>query len=101
MLYNQQEKEWNPLLAWFEAKYDITVPLVESSIIPTPFTKYALDKLKSVLDEYSIEALHGLHFGVSSIQSVILTLAVVEQRINVEQAIHLSRLETRFQVRII
>ena len=44
------------------------------------------------------EALYGFVFAVESLKSVILTLAVMEGRLGVEEAVRLSRLEVDYQV---
>ena len=86
-------------MPWFENEYNVTIPIFESSIVPTGFIpKESAKNLLSALNQLNIESLYGLHFGVGSVQSLILPLAVLAQKLTVEEAVQLSRLELRFQV---
>ena len=40
----------------------------------------------------------GLEFAVETLKSFILTMALIENHLTVEKAVHLSRLELEFQV---
>lgn len=48
---------------------------------------------------YNDTSMHGFVFAVDTIKSLILTLACVDKRITVEQAVALSRLEEEFQLK--
>ena len=57
------------------------------------------DKLTQHMISRRHETLYGFVFAVESLKSVILTLAVMEGRLGVEEAVRLSRLEVDYQVR--
>ncbi len=46
---------------------------------------------------HSLPCLHALAFGVDAVKSVVLTCAVVERQLTVEEAVSLARLEVQFQ----
>ena len=50
---------------------------------------------------YNFEAVHGFTFGIDAIKSLLLMTAIADKKINVEEAVKLSRLEVDYQVIII
>ena len=50
---------------------------------------------------YNFEAVHGFTFGIDAIKSLLLMTAIADKKINVEEAVKLSRLEVDYQVNII
>lgn len=47
---------------------------------------------------YNFEAVHGFTFGIDAIKSLLLMTAIVDKKINVQEAVKLSRLEVDYQV---
>ena len=129
-LYNLQMEKWDPLIQWFCDRFQVGIIKTRSIEAPlvTSETKEIITKH---LMSYNFEAIHGIahyilisrssytflmlnylkinpifvftgfKFGVDTTKSVILTLAASERVINVEDAVHLSRLEEEYQVRFI
>ncbi|XP_066593391.1 ATP synthase mitochondrial F1 complex assembly factor 2 isoform X2 [Prorops nasuta] len=95
-LYKLQCLYWDPLIQWFCNRYQ--VDLVKTQSINTPnislSTKQTLIKH---LVSYNYSSVHGILCGVDALKSVILTLATIDRKINVEEAVKLSRLEEEFQ----
>ena len=50
---------------------------------------------------YNFEAVHGFTFGIDAIKSLLLMTAIADKKINVEEAVKLSRLEVDYQVIIL
>ena len=50
---------------------------------------------------YNFEAVHGFTFGIDAIKSLLLMTAIADKKINVEEAVKLSRLEVDYQVIIV
>ena len=50
---------------------------------------------------YNFEAVHGFTFGIDAIKSLLLMTAIADKKVNVEEAVKLSRLEVDYQVIII
>ena len=44
---------------------------------------------------------HGFTFGIDAIKSLLLMTAIADKKINVEEAVKLSRLEVDYQVIIV
>ncbi len=61
-------------------------------ISPPNLSQENIDKLEKHLLSYNFEALQGISFGVDAIKSLILTLAVIDRKLTVSQAVKLSRL---------
>ena len=53
--------------------------------------------LEKYLQSYNMEALQGFAFGVDALKSLILTVACVERRLTVSEAVRLARLEVMVQ----
>lgn len=93
-----QEKLWDPLLEWFCETYHVSIAATQTIIGPT-VPEATLDKLTQHMISRRHEALYGFVFAVESLKSVILTLAVMEGRLGVEEAVRLSRLEVDYQTK--
>ncbi|KAI4502898.1 hypothetical protein M0802_001942 [Mischocyttarus mexicanus] len=68
-LYKLQVEKWDPLVQWFCDHYKVNIVKTQSFL-----------------------------YAVNALKSVILTLAVIERVINVEEAVELSRLEEKYQI---
>jgi len=93
-----QEKLWDPLLEWFCETYNVSIAATQTIIGPT-VPEATLDKLTQHMISRRHETLYGFVFAVESLKSVILTLAVMEGRLGVEEAVRLSRLEVDYQTK--
>jgi ATP synthase mitochondrial F1 complex assembly factor 2 len=67
-------------------------------ISPPHLSPEHVKKLEKHLLSYNWNALQGISFGVDAIKSFILTLAVIDRRLTVNQAVKLSRLGKMFQL---
>jgi len=95
-LLNLQKAEWSPIINWFNQRYGVNVtPTVDIS--PPHLTEEDREHLHKHLMSYSFNAVQGISFGVDAIKSLILVLAVLDQRIAVKKAVELSRLELLYQ----
>ncbi|XP_046675926.1 ATP synthase mitochondrial F1 complex assembly factor 2 [Homalodisca vitripennis] len=95
-LYQLQQKEWQPQIDWFCERFEVTLAATESIGIVNvlPETKAALQRQ---LLSYNFSAIHGFLFAVEALKSIILTSACVERRLNISNAVLLSRLEEEYQ----
>lgn len=50
---------------------------------------------------YSNNFYAGLEFAVETLKSFILAMALIDNRLNVEKTVYLSRLELEFQVGVL
>jgi len=95
-LFQLQEERWGPLILWFRDRFQISLSPVVGISAPC-LSPADRAKLERHLSSHSLQALHGIQFGVDATKSLILTLATMERRITVEEAVALTRLELVFQ----
>ncbi|XP_069157331.1 ATP synthase mitochondrial F1 complex assembly factor 2 isoform X2 [Procambarus clarkii] len=91
-----QAKEWDPVLDWFNTKFEMDLKPCDGIIGPD-IPSSARERLRRYLLSYDIWAGNGFLYGVEALKSVILTIAATERKISSEKAVYLSRLETNFQ----
>jgi chaperone required for assembly of F1-ATPase len=95
-LAEKQFATWQPLLDWASAKLGVPLKVTEG-IVPIEHEAVVTERLRARLagyDHFSLAAMHGL---TRSLGSIFLALAVVENYIDVEQALAVSHLEEEFQ----
>ena len=68
---------------------------------PALISAEARESVKKYLLSLNFNSLQGFSFGVDSIKSLILTCAVTEQRLSVDEGVRLARLEVEVQVKIL
>lgn len=121
-MWELQKQKWDPVLNWFRDHYKVKLDAVVGISAPM-IPQETLDAVKKDLLSYSIPCLQGsffpsiihvlffippyisllnlysgLIFCASSIHSLVLPLALAKSRIDVAQAVYLSKLETLYQV---
>ena len=95
-LAEKQFATWQPLLDWASAKLGVPLKVTEG-ILPIEHETEVTERLHVRLagyDHFWLAAMHGL---TRSLGSIFLALAVVENHINVDQALAVSHLEQEFQ----
>ncbi|XP_055381971.1 ATP synthase mitochondrial F1 complex assembly factor 2 [Condylostylus longicornis] len=93
-----QKKEWDPIIEWFNKRYD--TDLQKTTDFSSP--KMSADdkmKISKYLNSYNDEILHGITFAIDTLKSIILAFAVIDQYLDVERAVHLARLEEEYQLK--
>lgn len=96
-LFKLQTEEWDPIIEWFNKRYD--TQLEKSVDISAPvFPPNAKMQIASFLKSHDLAALHGIQFAVETVKSVILAFACIDRFINPEKAVLLSRLEEEYQL---
>lgn len=90
--------KWDPILAWFNKRYELNVQPT-NDIVGLKIEKSSLDIMRKHLLSYNIWALTGFYFAVETVKSLLLTMAVVDRFVSIEDAVSLSRLETEFQIK--
>ncbi|XP_031571861.1 ATP synthase mitochondrial F1 complex assembly factor 2-like isoform X2 [Actinia tenebrosa] len=100
-LVNLQKQEWEPIIAWFNARFnarfDVSVESFGNLLVPS-IPKDTTSKLTSHLMTVNDWAMTGLEYAVDTSKSFIIGMALLENHINVEKAAYLSRLELEFQI---
>ncbi|KAH8249298.1 hypothetical protein KR032_008391 [Drosophila birchii] len=97
-LQDLQLNEWDPVIAWFNQRYETNL---QKTLNITPPQVSEEDKMKIAkhLHSYSLDTLHGFIFAVDTLKSIILACAVIEQMLPVEKAVALARLEEEYQLK--
>merc|ERR1712223_42129 len=95
-LLEKQEKEWRPIIEWFCERHSIDIQPSISLAAPV-FSSNAREVVRKYLLSHSMDALQGFTFGADTLKSLVLMSAIVNNKITVENAVDLARLETQFQ----
>ncbi|MCH4090789.1 ATP12 family chaperone protein [Acetobacter sp.] len=93
----RQEKLWKPWLDWLRESYGVAL-IVTHGLMPVPQPPASLEKLKQVLSERSDAVLAALGVCVPALGSLTLGLAVIDGRLDVDQAVALATLDERAQM---
>ncbi|KAJ8729293.1 hypothetical protein PYW08_000874 [Mythimna loreyi] len=93
-----QEKEWGPILEWFQKRFDV-IQEVAKGLEPPPVTANTRAVLARYFLSHDFPALSAMSFGVEALKSPLLMLACVERRLEPKQAVLLARLEEEYQLR--
>lgn len=118
-MYKLQEQEWDPVIDWFNKRYNVEIsksrsiesPVVNEEVkscIHRHLMSYSFESLIGILylsNKYkknsNLNYILGFMFAVDSVKSVILTLACADMFITPQKAVLLSRLEEEYQVKLI
>lgn len=96
-LYKLQTEEWDPVIEWFNQRYD-TEMVKTVDISPPVFPPGAKMQIASYLKSHKLATLHGIQFAVETVKSVMLAFACIDRFITPEKAVLLSRLEEEYQL---
>ncbi|XP_048348963.1 ATP synthase mitochondrial F1 complex assembly factor 2 [Sphaerodactylus townsendi] len=97
-LVELQKNEWDPVIAWAEKRYNVTIGS-STSIMGPSIPQSTKDTFASHLASYNTWALHGIEYMIAQLKSLILSMGLVDKQLTVEQAVLLSRLEEEYQIR--
>jgi ATP synthase mitochondrial F1 complex assembly factor 2 len=96
-LFQMQSEKWDPLIEWFNKRYDTELAKTVD-ISPPTFPAGAKMSIAKYLNSHNLTTLHGLQFAVETVKSVILAFACLDRVISPEEAVLLSRLEEEYQL---
>ncbi|XP_068764481.1 ATP synthase mitochondrial F1 complex assembly factor 2 isoform X2 [Struthio camelus] len=92
-----QKNEWDPIVAWAEKRYNVTIGS-STSITGPNIPASTKDTFISHLASYNIWALQGIEYVITQLKSLILSMGLIDRHITVEKAVLLSRLEEEYQI---
>lgn len=96
-LARRQAASWQPLLDWAVTHYD--APLrTTTGIMPTQQPREAVRALRSAVEGLDDIALTALQAATAACGSLIIALALIEGRIDTEEAYQASQLDELYQV---
>jgi chaperone required for assembly of F1-ATPase len=95
-LVRRESEAWDPLLDWAAERYGAPLMMAKgvTSIAQPESSIAALRKAVEAFDPFALAALHVI---VSISGSLVLALAVAENRLSAEEAFALSQIDERFQ----
>lgn len=97
-LLQRQSRHWDPMVDWFEHQVDCVLPIEYGDLMKVkPIPDITREKIREELLEKSRWALVGLKFMSQNLKSYILATSLVHKFLTVQEAVDLSRLETKFQ----
>jgi chaperone required for assembly of F1-ATPase len=93
----RQQAVWQPLIDWATQRYDAALH-VTSGVVPTRQSAAALKAFAAAvaaLDDFRLTALHAL---TGACGSVVIALALLEGRLDADEAFVASQLDETFQI---
>lgn len=96
-LVDQQNKGWNPVLAWAETTYSAPLNVV-TGILPAPQPDQSLATYARIVAGYPPFSLTALHDLVALSGSLLLALHVADGQMPPESAWQLSRIDEDWQI---
>jgi len=97
-LLQRQSRHWDPLIGWFEHKFDCHLPINYDGFNDgEDLPQMTLEKLRLYLESHERSPLVGINYLARNLKSFVLTTSLTERLLDVVKAVELARLETRFQ----
>jgi len=96
-LVERQHRVWQPLLDWAALRYDAVLTVV-TGLMPKPQAVGACRALRQAVEACDDWRLTVLQTATSACGSVIIGLALLEGRIDAEQAFAAAQLDETFQI---
>jgi len=98
-LAEYQAAQWTPIRDWFAKRYNIGVSASEN-LFTTNQSDATIDVMRKELMACNKWQLNAIQTAVDGTKSFILPMAVIGERLSVEEAVYLSRLETEYQIEL-
>ncbi|HYC05742.1 MAG TPA: ATP12 family protein [Azospirillaceae bacterium] len=96
-LHERQAREWQPLLDWAALRYDALLHAT-SGIVHKAQPEDSLKALRGALDDLDTWQLTGVQNATALCGSIVLALALFEDRIDAGTAFDLAELDASFQI---
>ena len=95
-LVRRQEEIWQPLVAWAAERYDVALN-VTSGIVPVAQPAHAVTTFRRALEACDLFALTALAAATGSAGSLVIALALMEGRLDADEAADAALLDELFQ----
>jgi chaperone required for assembly of F1-ATPase len=96
-LVERQHGAWQPLLDWAAARFDAAL-CNTAGVMPRPQSPAALQALRAAVALYDDHMLAGLAFAVQTSGSLVIGLAMAEERLDAAMAFELAELDESYQI---
>lgn len=95
-LVRRQEEQWQPLITWLSERYDVALT-VTAGIVAVEQPPHTLATFRRVLEACDPFALTALAGATSAAGSLVIALALAENRLSAEEAADAALLDELFQ----
>jgi chaperone required for assembly of F1-ATPase len=92
-----QEAAWDPLLDWLEEEHGVRLA-VQTGVLPVAQSPEALAGLAEALTEMDAWRLTAFQAAAASSGSFVIALALVDRRIDAEEAFRVAEIDSSFQI---
>jgi chaperone required for assembly of F1-ATPase len=96
-LARRQHEAWQPLIDWATLRYDAPLE-VTAGVLPVAQSAASLRAFAVAVETYGALELAALHLATSACGSLVVALALVEGRLDVEGAFAASQLDETFEI---
>ena len=96
-LVARQDAVWQPLIDWATERYDAPL-VVTNGVIPASQPAASLAALAAVVAAHGDFALTALHAATTACGSLVIALALMEGRLDADQAFAASQLDESYQI---
>jgi len=93
----RQQAEWQPLVDWAVLRYDAPLE-VTVGVVPIAQPPASLRAFATAVAEYDDFMLAALHLATAVCGSLVIALALVEGRLDAQEAFAASQLDESFQI---
>jgi chaperone required for assembly of F1-ATPase len=93
----RQQAVWQPLVDWAVLRYDAPLEIT-AGVIPIAQPAASLHALAAAVGEYDVFALAALLVATTACGSLVIALALVEGRLEADEAFAASQLDESFQI---
>jgi len=98
-LKNMQDEQWGPIQEWFEGRFKCDLEVAHGFSLPK-VPEQAKQSVGNYLKSYDRGALLALEQMCLAFKSIMISIMVIERKLDVEEALKLSRLENEYQKEI-
>lgn len=96
-LAKEQEAGWGPLVSWIHERHGVVLEIT-TGLLPIAQSAACIDTVRAAVCEFDVFSLAGLHMVTVSSGSVVIGLAVADDRIDGTAAWELSLIDETFQL---
>jgi len=98
-LKNMQDEQWGPIQEWFESRFKCKLEVAHGFSLPK-VSDEARQAVGNYLKSYDQGSLLALEQMCLAFKSIMISIMVIERKLDVEKALKLSRLENEYQKEI-
>jgi chaperone required for assembly of F1-ATPase len=96
-LAQRQQQTWQPLIDWATLRYDAPLE-VTAGVVPIRQSAATLRAFAAAVESYHSLELAALHLATSAAGSLVVALALIEGRLDVEGAFAAAQLDESFEI---